>query len=176
MKIIVFLILICFGMQSHAQTNYYPPRNNNVVLMARKQGEERYFSLGAPVRMVVKDTSDKKQIVKGYITHLGKNELTIGSFKRNDKSEGTSILPDAIEKIRPLSRRGRKTAVIFLGAAAVYAGTIELISKEGPLQYVLFIPAIGIALAFLYYYPATFLVDLIREKKNRIIYLGCNSL
>ena len=160
MKSIIFLMLLSFGLQTRAQNS-----DLKLVLTARKLSAVSYFKSGMPVRMVVKDVSEKKTIVKGYIIHVEKDKIITGSF--NNKSGETVISPDAIEKIRPLSRKGRKTAAIILGGGAVYAGLIGLISNAGPLQYVLFLPAIGTGLFFFYYYPVTFLFDLIRQKSKK---------
>ena len=101
--------------------------------------------------------------MRGYITHLEADKITIGSFKKNSEPGEFYISPDAIEKIRPLSRRGRKAATITLEGGAVYAGLMGLISKPGPYQFVLFLPAFGVALFFVYYYHQNF-------TKNSIIF------
>lgn len=165
MKSIIFLMLFGFGLQTCAQKNYEQPGDFKLVLTARKLSAVSYFKTGMAVRIVVKDVSEKKTIVRGYITHLEKDKIIIGSF--NNKSGETFISPATIENIRPLSRRGRKTAAIILGGGAVYAGLMGLISNPGLLQYVVFLPAMGAGLFFVYYYPVTFIFDSIRQKNKK---------
>jgi hypothetical protein len=167
MKSTIFLMLLSFGLQAHAQNSNKQPGYLNLVLTVRKLSAVSYYRLGMPVRMMVNEASEKKKIVKGYITDLEKDKVIIGSFKNNSKSGETFISPDAIEKIRPLSRRGRKIAATVLGGGTVYAVLMGLISKPSPLQYVVFLPAFGAALFFIYYYPPSFLFDLIRQKSKK---------
>ncbi len=165
MKSIICLLLLAVGLQTPAQDKQERSGDFKLILTARKLSAVSYFQQGMAVRVVIKDSVEERMILKGYITHLDGEKFIIGSF--NNKTEETIISPGAIEKIRPLSRRGRKVAAIILGGGAVYAGIIGLISKPGPLQYVLFIPAMGAGLFFFYYYPVTFLFDLIRQKSTK---------
>ena len=75
MKSIIFLMLLSFGLQTRAQNS-----DLKLVLTARKLSAVSYFKSGMPVRMVVKDVSEKKTIVKGYIIHVEKDKIITGSF------------------------------------------------------------------------------------------------
>jgi hypothetical protein len=165
MKSFIFFMLLCFSPPAFAQNNNNPEKTLNLTLTARKLSAVSYFRIGMSVRII----SDKGQnkIIRGYITHLERDRIIIESFKKKNNPGPIFISPEDIQKIRPLSRNGRKKAAIVLGSGGVYAGLMGLISKPGPLQYVVFLPAFGAAILFVYYYPTSFLLDLIREKSKK---------
>jgi hypothetical protein len=157
-KFFLFL-LICAVVESKAQNHYKKIDRSAPSLVARRSGSGIHFRLGAAVRIVTVD----QKIIRGYITHFGKDEFTVEPFV---KGEAKIISPASIERIRFVSRRGRRTAVIILAAGAIYTTALTPLSKPGSLQYVPFLPAMAAALFFVYYYPSTFLVDWLSEKKS----------
>lgn len=167
MKTFCCCIALCLALMSKAQDSFSKISNSNSVLVAKKQNRVVYFKLGTPVRILFKNQQEQYKLVKGYITHIKNDSFIIESFAKKDIAAENSISPNSIEKIRTLSRRGRKIATVILSGGAAYAGVMGIISKPGPLQYVLFIPAMGAALFFTYFYPATFLYDLAREKSKK---------
>lgn len=167
MKTICCSVTFYLTLMLNAQSPGDKISNTSSVLIAQKQSKVLYFRLSTPVRILFKNAQGQYQLSKGNITHFKNDSLIIESFTQKDKAVVNTISPNAIEKIRLLSRRGRKTAAIILSGGAAYAGVMGIISKPGPLQYVLFIPAIGAALFFTYFYPVTFLVDLARQKSKK---------
>lgn len=160
------IFLLNFSLLLHSQKLRtlpgYEKELNEKVLVARKEQREYYFRTGNPVQVSV---SGYKKPIRGFITDFSDSTLTIEAFQKG-MNDSWQIIPDQIDRIRLLSRLQRKKAVLALGGALVYSGAMLLAIKEtGPLTYVLFLPAFAVAGTFLFYYPATFLYDLMNEKK-----------
>ena len=154
--------------QSSSRLLSHNNRAYELCLVARNKGREFIYRRGKPVRIEIKEDGKRRLVIKGLITRFEKDAMIIGSFKKNAITGFDTIKPGEIEKIRMLSRPQRKFSAMALAGAVAYSGTMLLLIEEtGPLSYVLFIPAFGVGLIFMYYYPATFLYDLLREHQEK---------
>jgi hypothetical protein len=165
-------LFLLSGLQLYSQVSPEARRNEptptNLFLIARKESREFFYQPGMPLRMIVTNEDGSVKKIKGYLTQIMEEGIGIELFRRNDTSTQQIIKPGNIQKVRILSRKQRQRAFFALAGAAVYSGVmLLLIGETGPLTYILFIPALGVAFGFVYYFPATFIYDLLREHNTK---------